>query len=153
MDVSFWDMVLRLGAATLLAGVLGIEREIRDRDAGLRTHVLVSLAAAVFALISLEITAEPFVNDDRLRIDPLRLVEAVTAGVAFLAAGLIIVKNRDVKGLTTGAGMWLAAAIGLACGLGYYVLSALATAFGFAALSVFRWLAMRAALREGGDDG
>ncbi len=115
--------LLRLGAAVLMGGLIGFERALHGRNAGLRTHILVSLASCLFALLSIEILAR-FEGEVS---DPLRLIEAVTAGVAFLAAGSIIVSGGSVKGLTTGAGMWLAGAIGLACGIGALALGALAT--------------------------
>jgi putative Mg2+ transporter-C (MgtC) family protein len=86
-----WQVIaVRLLFATGLGSVLGFEREIAERPAGLRTHMMIALAAAVFAVIALEIIAMPAFSDDQIRTDPLRLVEAITAGVAFLAAGSIL---------------------------------------------------------------
>jgi|SRR5690554_1799210 len=115
--------ILRLTAATLLGGVIGYERALHARTAGLRTHILIALASCLFALLTFEIMAR-FEDESA---DPLRLIEAVTSGVAFLAAGSIIVAGDRLVGLTTGAGMWLAGAIGLACGIGALALAALAT--------------------------
>lgn len=131
-------VALRLAAAVLLGGVIGLEREVRDKPAGLRTHMLVSLAACLFTLIALRMIAAADDGPEALRIDPLRLIEAVTAGVAFLAAGTIIVNRGSVQGLTTGAGMWLAGAIGLACGAGLLPLAALATAVALIVLGLIR---------------
>ena len=121
-----WSLLLRLGSACILGFLIGLDREIRGRPAGLRTHMLVSLAAATFALTAIEITAA-FGDVEVAQIDPLRIVEAITSGVAFLAAGTIIQARGKVKGLTTGAGMWLAGAIGLACGAGFLTLALLCT--------------------------
>lgn len=121
-----WSILLRLGCACILGFLIGIDREIRRRPAGLRTHMLVSLAAATFTLTAIEITAA-FGTLEGVQIDPLRVVEAITAGVAFLAAGMIIQARGKVIGLTTGAGMWLAGAIGLACGAGMLTLALAAT--------------------------
>lgn len=121
-----WSILLRLGCACLLGFLIGIDREIRGRPAGLRTHMLVSLAAATFTLTAIEITAL-FGKLEGVQIDPLRVVEAITSGVAFLAAGMIIQARGKVIGLTTGAGMWLAGAIGLACGAGMLTLALAAT--------------------------
>lgn len=115
--------ILRLTAATLLGGVIGYERALHARTAGLRTHILIALASCLFALLTFEIMAR-FEDESA---DPLRLIEAVTSGVAFLAAGSIIMAGDRLVGLTTGAGMWLAGAIGLACGIGALALAALAT--------------------------
>jgi putative Mg2+ transporter-C (MgtC) family protein len=122
-------ILVRLGLACLCGFLIGFEREVRERPAGLRTHMLTSLAAALFALITIEMMAVFAANDERTQLDPLRVVEAVTAGVAFLAAGTIIQARGNVKGLTTGAGMWLAGAIGLACGAGFLAIALIATVF------------------------
>lgn len=120
---------LRLLAAALLAGAIGFERERRDKPAGLRTHILVAVAACLFMIISQEMATLDFGVGDavEMQIDPLRLIEAVTAGVAFLAAGIIFTSGERVRNITTGASMWLAGAIGLACGTGQVPLAALAT--------------------------
>lgn len=113
--------VVRMLAAIFLGGLIGFERETHGKSAGLRTHILISLAACLFALIALELTT---IGD---KGDPVRIIEAVTAGVAFLVAGSIISSRGSVQGLTTGAGMWLAGAIGVACGTGNLSLASLAT--------------------------
>ncbi|HHX88771.1 MAG TPA: MgtC/SapB family protein [Paracoccus sp.] len=115
--------LLRMTAAVLLGGVIGYERALHARTAGLRTHILIALASCLFALLAFEIMA----RFEEESADPLRLIEAVTSGVAFLAAGSIIMAGDRLVGLTTGAGMWLAGAIGLACGIGALVLAVLAT--------------------------
>lgn len=126
-SLTLWDMVARLGLACLLGFAVGFDRELKSRAAGLRTHMLTSLAAAIFMIISLELIAQVGFDDNRTQLDPLRVIEAVTAGVAFLAAGTIIQAKGSVKGLTTGASMWLSGAIGLACGAGFYRLALLGT--------------------------
>jgi len=118
----------RLFGAALLCGFVGYEREASDKGAGLKTHMLLGLAAAMFALVTIHIVeiyaAEPFGGPDSvIRLDPLRLVEAATAGVAFLAAGMIFLKRGEVRNLTTGAVMWLTASIGLAVGFGLWPLA------------------------------
>ncbi|MEI4469698.1 MgtC/SapB family protein [Frigidibacter sp. MR17.24] len=120
--------LLRVMLAILLGGAIGFERELRDKAAGLRTHVLIAAASCLFALIALELIAAADTRGGAAdeRIDILRLIEAVTAGVAFLAAGSIITSGGRVKGLTTGAGMWMAGAVGLACGVGLAGLGAIA---------------------------
>ncbi|ALA20542.1 MULTISPECIES: MgtC/SapB family protein [Chelatococcus] len=123
-------MLARICGALLCVTVIGIEREVRGRPAGLRTHLLVGLAAAVFGLLAGEVVRAPIYDIDQVRSDPLRVVEAVTAGVAFLAAGLIVFAKGEVHGLTTGAGVWLAAAIGLSVGLGFWIIAIFATLVG-----------------------
>ncbi|WP_425349609.1 MgtC/SapB family protein [Hoeflea olei] len=128
--------------------MLGLEREIAERPAGFRTHMMVALAACVFAIITLEITAMPIFADDHVRTDPLRLVEAITAGVAFLAAGSILMRRGKVQGLTTGAGMWLAGATGLSAGLGLWLVALLACLLGAAVLALVRRLETGMALKR-----
>jgi putative Mg2+ transporter-C (MgtC) family protein len=128
---SFPVIVARLVLASILGAAIGFEREWQARPAGLRTHTLVCVAAATFAILTIEIVHAPMFTTEELKeavkVDPIRVVEAVTAGVAFLAAGVVIFTRGEVHGLTTGAGMWLAGAIGVASGLGLWQIAALAT--------------------------
>ncbi|HEV7255157.1 MAG TPA: MgtC/SapB family protein [Mesorhizobium sp.] len=126
----------RLVFAAALGAVIGFEREWRNQPAGFRTHIMVCLAAALIALIVTEITHSPVFAGDTFRFDPIRMVEAVTAGIAFLAAGLIVFARGEVKGLTTGAGLWFAGTIGLCCGLGLWQVAGLATALAMVVLGL-----------------
>lgn len=112
---------IRLGIAALLGGIIGFEREINTAEAGLRTHILVAVAASLFTILAFEIYHTIDTGDSRS--DPIRAVEAVTAGIAFLGAGAIFRDGGGVQGLTTGAGMWLAGAVGVATALGHYVIA------------------------------
>lgn len=127
---------IRLMAALVLGGIIGFEREWRQKPAGLRTHMLVSIAACLFIIVSQQLAQMPFGAQDALRVDPLRLIEAVTAGVAFLAAGIIFTSGDKVRNTTTGASMWLAGGIGLACGSGQMPLAAMATVIVVTVLSL-----------------
>lgn len=129
-------ILARLGIAALLGGVVGFDHEVRQRSAGLRTHMLVALAAAVFAILMQEVMAMTL--PDHARVDPIRVLEAVTAGVAFLAAGSIIKAGPRVKGITTGAGLWLAGAIGAATGLGYVWIAVIAAGFAVFIIVILR---------------
>ncbi len=113
-------LLLRLVGAILLCALLGYEREARHHAAGLKTHMLLGLAAASFALVTLHVLHRFTGLGASVRMDPLRLVEATTNGVAFLAAGMIVLSRGRVRNLTTGAGLWLAASVGLATGLGFW---------------------------------
>jgi putative Mg2+ transporter-C (MgtC) family protein len=126
----------RLLLAAALGAIIGLDREYKDRPAGLRTHMLTALAAAAFTIITVELVHEMQSLAGSARADPIRVIEAVTAGVAFLAAGAIIQARGRVQGLTTGAGMWLAGAVGVACGGGYYTIALFATALAVAILTV-----------------
>lgn len=135
-QVPYPVIFVRMVGAILLGAVIGAEREYQDHPAGLRTHILVALAACVFAILSIESVHMAGFADDQVRIDPLRVIEAVTAGVAFLAAGMIVFSRGEVKGLTTGAGMWLAGSVGLSVGLGYWFIAAVATGACFIVLFI-----------------
>lgn len=131
-----WDVFSRLSVAIVVGGIVGFDREMRNKPAGLRTHILISLAAALFTVITFELHAEVASQRGLGASDPIRIIEAVTAGVAFLAAGAIIRGRGNVLGLTTGANMWLAGALGVACGSGYYVIAGIATGFAIIVLVV-----------------
>ncbi len=131
--------VKRLAHARRRFAVIGFEREYLARPAGMRTHVLVALAAATFAVVTPELMEHA--RDEGVgSADPIRIIEAVTAGVAFLAAGSIIFSRGQVQGLTTGASLWLAGAIGVAAGIGYYFIAVMATVLATFVLVVLRWL-------------
>ncbi|MGH6926183.1 MAG: MgtC/SapB family protein [Propylenella sp.] len=130
---------MRLLVAALLGAVIGIDREWRSRPAGLRTHMLTALAAALFTVLTSEIVNSEMLGQENARADPIRVIEAVTAGVAFLAAGTIIRGERGVRGLTTGAGMWLAGSLGVAAGLGHFAIGALAAVFGALVITMLGW--------------
>ena len=125
--IPFFVVVARLLGAIVLGGLIGWERHIHNKPAGMRTHMMIALAACVFTLVAFGMIETPWAGDERVKFDPLRLIAAVTSGVAFLAAGTIINARGHIHGLTTGAGMWLAGAVGLATGAGQIPLAALAT--------------------------
>lgn len=128
---------LRMLAALVLGGVIGFERETHAKPAGLRTHMLVSIAACLFTLVGLELAQLDFGGEQAKRADPIRLIEAVTAGVAFLAAGLIFTSGGRVRNITTGTSLWLAGAIGLASGAGQIALAAMATVLTLVVIALF----------------
>lgn len=114
------DIVVRLVLALVLSGLIGIERVKTNHDAGLRTHILVCLGAAGIMLMS-EVMHVEFGNDVG------RIPAQVVSGIGFLGAGCIIVNNNRIKGLTTAAGLWTTACIGLCCGIGYYFMAIMVT--------------------------
>lgn len=116
-----WNFILRLFIAGLLGGLIGFEREFRAKEAGLRTHFIVALGSALFMLIS----QYAFTG----RFDAARVAAQVVSGIGFIGAGVIIFQKNVVRGVTTAAGLWVAAAIGLACGAGMYVVAIAATLF------------------------
>src|SRR2546421_1650788 len=119
--LSSWEVLLRVGLAAALGGVLGLERELREREAGLRTHLVVSVGSALFTLVSAYGFHEFLVNGGAtVRADPTRIAAQIVSGIGFLGAGAIIRQGLSVRGLTTAATLWLVAAIGMASGAGYY---------------------------------
>ena len=125
--LPFPVIAARLLFAALLGALIGFEREWQARPAGLRTHILICVAAATFGILTVEIAHSTAFAGRQTASDPLRAVEAVTAGVAFLVAGSILFTRGEVQGLTTGAGMWMAGAVGLSSGFGLWQIAGLGT--------------------------
>lgn len=120
-----WQVIaVRLGLATLVGLALGFEREWRGRDAGLRTHALVSLSSAMITISALSLSEELHARGDES--DPLRVVQGLAQAIGFIAGGLIFVRGGDVRNMTTASSLWMAAAIGIAAGIGQFVLVAIA---------------------------
>jgi putative Mg2+ transporter-C (MgtC) family protein len=143
-DLAWTEIVLRLGAAMVCGLVLGLERESKNKPAGIRTHMLVCLAAACFTILATEIFFTQLeITKGETAVDTTRVIEGVIAGVAFLGAGTIIQSRGDVIGLTTGAGIWLAGALGVACGGAYYIIAFTTLAFAFVTLSILGWVTAR----------
>ena len=120
MDSHLFDMSLRLIVAMVLGGIIGLERDYRAKDAGFRTHFLVAVGSALFTLLSMYGFAEGV-------RDTSRVAAQVVSGIGFLGAGLIVFQKNVVHGLTTAAGLWVTAAVGMACGTGQYYLAAFVT--------------------------
>lgn len=116
-----------LGCAFVLSAIIGIEREVRHKSAGARTHILVGLGAALFTLVSAYGFAG-MVDGDSVR-DPGRIAAQIVTGIGFLGAGVIFVKQNVVSGLTTAASIWVSASVGMACGAGMPIIGALAVVF------------------------
>ncbi len=122
-----WTFILRLALATLLGAIIGFEREYHAKEAGIRTHLLVALGACLFMILS--VYGFDFMLDrDHVSFDPSRIASQVVTGIGFIGAGTIILQKQMVRGLTTAAGLWVTAAIGLACGNGMYLIAIVTTA-------------------------
>jgi putative Mg2+ transporter-C (MgtC) family protein len=139
------ESIARLALAAVAGAFIGFERERPSRHAGLRTNMLVSLAACLFTLLAFQIAISMGDDEAGIMADPVRVIEAVTAGVAFIAAGAIIRAGRDIKGVTTAAALWLSGAVGVAFGAGAFGLGATAVALALVVLSALggvekRWL-------------
>ncbi len=137
--------LLRLGLALVLAGILGWERETLGKPAGLRTHILVGVGAALAVAIGDGLINQYAAHGGGLRFDPLRIIEAVLTGIGFIGAGTIMFRRGQdrVTGLTTAASLWATATVGLAVGAGRLVLATGATVIIFIVLRVLGWLETR----------
>ncbi|KFN04414.1 MgtC/SapB family protein [Bacillus clarus] len=120
------DFIIRIGVAGLLGAIIGIEREIRSKEAGLKTHFLVAVGSALIMVVS-KYAFFDIMSEEHMALDPSRIAAQVVSGIGFLGAGTIIIQKQAVKGLTTAAGLWATAGIGLAIGAGMYVVGIGAT--------------------------
>jgi putative Mg2+ transporter-C (MgtC) family protein len=155
LPVLGWDeALLRLVLAAALGAAIGVERELRERGAGLRTHLLVALGSALFTIVS-AYGFHAFLSSGAsvVRADPTRIAAQIVTGIGFLGAGAIIRQGLSVRGLTTAATLWVVAAIGLAVGAGYYSGGLITTAVVLVALWPLRLLAYRMIRRFRPEDG
>ena len=148
-----WVFIFRLVVAGLLGTVVGIEREWRVKEAGFRTHFLVSLGSALFMIVSQWGFEEFLAYHDGLRLDPSRVAAQVVSGIGFIGAGAIIFHRQIVRGLTTAASLWAIAGVGMATGAGMYGVAAAATVLTLVGLEVLNLIfgglgAHRTALQE-----
>ncbi len=139
MVICHAEMFLRMGVAAGLGGAIGYERQRSGRPAGLRTHLIVSLASATFMLVSTQfIYFQKYGKDDLVEVDTSRIAASVVSGVGFLGAGVVVRNGLGVQGITTAASLWLSAALGLASGGGMYEVAVASTAVALFALVVLR---------------
>jgi putative Mg2+ transporter-C (MgtC) family protein len=140
LDAGDWlgpgQIALRLGAAITLSCLIGLDRELKDKPLGLRTHMLVALGAASFCLIMIELLHLENPGANARPIDAGRVLEGIIGGIGFLGAGAIIQGRQRVFGATTGAGIWVVGAIGMACGFGLYLHAIMVTLLALFVLTV-----------------
>src|ERR1700685_3941219 len=138
MVIPTIEMLLRMGTGLGLGAAIGYERERTGHPAGLRTHLLVSLASATFMLVSSQfVYFQSYSKDDLIAVDTSRIAASVVSGVGFLGAGAILRNGISIQGLTTAASLWMVSAVGLAAGAGMYIVAvaaALASLFGLTIL-------------------
>jgi putative Mg2+ transporter-C (MgtC) family protein len=135
------QILLRLGVATLVGLLLGLDRELKGYDAGLRTHGLVALSASLTTVVSLALYYQLGGADSS--VDPLRVIEGMAAAIGIIAAGLIIVRGGEVRNLTTAAHIWLTAAIGIASGAGYFAAVLIAAGLALVLMVLMRFVERR----------
>lgn len=138
LDITLVDYVLRLTAAAVLGGVIGFERELKDKPAGMRTHMLVSLGAALFVVAAVAFGEQLTERESEIQLGMDRVLAGIITGIGFLGAGTIFQTQDRVRGLTSAAGIWITAGIGLTAGLGFYVLAVIATVLAFIIIAVLR---------------
>ena len=137
MTLEWWEMGLRLLAAAALGGLIGFEREFNEQPAGFRTHILVTLGAALFTMAGAYGISE-FVDAGVVRFDPTRVAAQVVTGIGFLGAGAILRQGINIRGLTTAASIWVTASIGVAVALGFWVPALFTTGLALMSLLVLR---------------
>jgi len=143
-DLSWAEVLLRVVLAGVLGGAVGAEREITEREAGLRTHLLVAVGAALFTIVSAYAWSDfHFSQKSGVTYDPTRIAAQIVTGIGFLGAGAIIRQGLSVRGLTTAASLWVVAAIGIAAGAGYYSAAVITTVVVLVSLWPLRILAYR----------
>lgn len=144
-----WDFILRLFIAGVLGAVVGLDREYRAKEAGYRTHFLVSLGSALIMIVS-QYGFQQVILENSVSLDPSRVAAQVVSGIGFIGAGTIIIQKQFVRGLTTAAGIWATAGIGLAIGAGMYgigVAATILTLIGLELLSfIFKSLGMKSSM-------
>lgn len=132
--INYPDIFIGLALAVILGSVLGVERNLAGKMAGMRTYALVSLGSALFVDISRLVIAQSTVS---VNYDPLRLAAQIVTGIGFIGAGLVVLRGTHLTGVTTAAGLWVSAGVGMACGFGLYTLALFATGLSLLILTVF----------------
>jgi putative Mg2+ transporter-C (MgtC) family protein len=144
MAQEYLEIVLRLVAALVAGGLIGLERSYRGRPAGFRTHALVCLASGLLMLLTVyEGHWFPELDGARVILDPTRMAQGIMTGIGFVGAGAIIKEGFNVRGLTTAASIWVTAAIGILTGIGFYFAAVVGTVLALGTLSAFRWIETR----------
>jgi putative Mg2+ transporter-C (MgtC) family protein len=153
-ELSWAEVLLRVVLAAALGGAIGFERELREREAGLRTHMLVSVGAALFTIVSAYAWTDwRFSNASGIVFDPTRIAAQIVTGIGFLGAGAIIRQGLSVRGLTTAATLWVVAAIGMATGAGFYTAAVITTVLVILSLWPLRIVAYRMSERFRPEEG
>ena len=137
MQVAGSDMIVSLAAATLLGALLGVERSIAGKHAGMRTYALVSLGSCLFVIIG---TVASYQLSYFTGVNPLQIAGSIVIGIGFIGSGLAVFRGEHPVELTTASGIWVVCGVGMACGFGLYGLAVAATVFGILIFSVFLWI-------------
>ncbi len=135
----FSEDFLKLFVAVILGALIGLERESKKKEAGLKTYSLVSLGSALFTLIALNLI-KVYEENLAVGLDPIRVIQAIAIGVGFIGGGIIIYRQFHVEGLTTAAGLWLSSAVGISVGAGFYEIAILASILALIILTFFSYI-------------
>lgn len=155
MDAEFdeiWDLAVRLLAAMGLGAALGLDRELKNRAAGLRTHMLVALGAAMTTIVGEKLYEALIASNPDATADPLRVIEGVIAAIGFIGTGAILQGRRDVSGLTTAANIWICGAVGMAAGAGYHMLAGIGVACALVVLTLLAFVQKRMGIDKPAED-
>ena len=141
MEQEYVTSLIRLLAAVLAGGIIGLERTYHGRPAGFRTHTLVCMASSLLMLLTIyQWQLLKDVPIETIRIDPTRMAQGIMTGIGFLGAGVIMREQLTIRGLTTAASIWITASIGIIIGMGFYGPGVMATVLAVGVLSTFRWI-------------
>ena len=143
IEIPMWEIALRLGLAIIGGGILGWEREVKEKPAGFRTMMLIALGSASFTVIALLLYQEALRGNPSAQVDYIRIIEGVAGGIGFLGAGAIIRQGGSVGGVTTAATIWVVGAVGVSCGVGSYGLAGLTVVLALIILVLMRFVEER----------
>ncbi|MBA2454673.1 MAG: MgtC/SapB family protein [Chloroflexia bacterium] len=148
-QLTDWEGLIRVALAAVLGGIIGIERELRAKDAGLRTNMLVAMGAALFTVSSIQLS-EFYINwNGSIRFDPSRIISTIVSGIGFLGGAIIFKTEERVRGVTTAASIWVVTGVGVATGAGFYVMAAGSTVLIVVVLLMVGWIEHRVGFKKG----
>ena len=151
MDANILDIVLKLGVALILGAIVGVEISLAGKTAGMRTYAIVALGSALFVVIG-DTISKLYIGT--VALDPLRIASQIVVGVGFIGAGLVIFQGNKIQGITTAAGLWVSAGVGMACGFELYQIGVVATVLALIVFTVMWFLESKLKLFSygGGED-
>jgi len=137
MDANILDIFLKLGIALILGAIVGLERSLAGKTAGMRTYAMVALGSALFVVIGESISR---LSIGTVALDPLRIASQIVVGVGFIGAGLVMAQGQKITGITTAAGLWVSAGVGMACGFALYQIAIVATVLALVVFTIMWFL-------------
>lgn len=148
-ELTEWEGLIRVAIAAVLGGIIGIERELRAKEAGLRTNMLVAMGAALFTVCSIQLS-EFYLNwNGSIRYDPSRIISTIVSGVGFLGGAVIFKTSEKISGVTTAASIWVVTGVGVVVGAGFYLTAVGATFLIVIVLLVVGWIEHKVGFKDG----